>query len=194
MDGQEFIKAMTYLGVAYNKEFTQEQIKIWYSFFKEEKLEVFVNAIKRIVSKSKFLPSVADLKQEINLLKNPTLSLDVEEEWNKVLYVIRNHRLGKDEEEKQYLGEFTARIIDGMGWERLMQIQSKDIGVEHNRFKQMFESYQMSYSNSSVLNNSVRNLLENKRMDQLSDLDKELINKSNMNCLLIEEENDNFEI
>ena len=41
MNLQEFTKAMTFLGVAYNKEFTQEQVEIWYNFFAETKIEDF---------------------------------------------------------------------------------------------------------------------------------------------------------
>lgn len=61
---EDFINAMGVLGIAYNKEFTQTQIATWYEYFKNTKLEVFKGAVKSVVSKSKFLPSIAELLEE----------------------------------------------------------------------------------------------------------------------------------
>lgn len=61
---KEFIKAMSILGTAYNKEFTQEQIGIWYESFNDVDYELFKQAIKKIVKKNKFMPSIAELLDE----------------------------------------------------------------------------------------------------------------------------------
>ncbi len=64
----EFIVSMAVLGVAYNKSFTQDEIKIWYDYFKNTKFEILKQAIKNIIPKKKFLPSIAELLEECSVV------------------------------------------------------------------------------------------------------------------------------
>ena len=64
----EFIVSMAVLGVAYNKSFTQDEIKIWYDYFKTTKFEILKQAIKNIIPKKKFLPSIAELLEECSIV------------------------------------------------------------------------------------------------------------------------------
>lgn len=123
MNIEEFTKAMTFLGVAYNKEFSQEQIGVWYNFFADTKLEDFKNAIKRYISKSKYLPSIAEIKSELATLNVKELQLNAESEWELVLQAVRRwERLDNVAFEK-----ITQDTIKAIGIHRLEMIETSQV-------------------------------------------------------------------
>lgn len=70
MTEQEAVKGLTYLGMAYGKEFTQQECQLHYDFLKEYKYETFVTAIKNIIKTSKFLPKITELLEECEKCKD----------------------------------------------------------------------------------------------------------------------------
>ena len=64
MSKEQFLKAMIYLGTAYNKEYDRAFIQIWYEYFKNIDYTLFMKAVKRFVAKSKYPPSIAELLSE----------------------------------------------------------------------------------------------------------------------------------
>lgn len=125
MNIEEFTKAMAFLGVAYNKEFSQEQIGVWYNFFADTKLEDFKNAIKRYISKSKYLPSIAEIKSELATLNVKELQLNAESEWELVLQAVR--RWGR---------------LDNVAFEKITQDTIKAIGIHR---LEMIETSQVPF-------------------------------------------------
>jgi hypothetical protein len=61
MKQEEFVKGLTYLGMAYGKEYNQMETKQIYEFVKEYNYETFVKAINSIIRSSKFVPKIAYL-------------------------------------------------------------------------------------------------------------------------------------
>ncbi len=61
MTKEQFAKAMTYLGVVFNKEFTSSQVSVWYEYFNDVDEITFKNAIRKMAVKQKFLPAISDL-------------------------------------------------------------------------------------------------------------------------------------
>lgn len=61
---EEFTKGLSYLGLMYNKTYSQLETTMMYDFFKEYNYETFTAAIKNIVKTSSFIPKVADLIKE----------------------------------------------------------------------------------------------------------------------------------
>lgn len=78
MKQEEFVKGLTYLGLAYGKEFTQLETKQMYDFLKEYNYETFSKAIKNIIRTSKFIPKIADLIEECESCKSTTRNEVVE--------------------------------------------------------------------------------------------------------------------
>lgn len=64
MTEQELVKGLTYLGTAYDKEYSKMECELHYDFLKEYNYETFVKAIKSIIKKSKFLPKITELLEE----------------------------------------------------------------------------------------------------------------------------------
>lgn len=61
MKAIEFTKEIKILAMSYNKDFTEETISLWYEQFKDLKKDNLHNAIKKIITTSKFMPSIAEL-------------------------------------------------------------------------------------------------------------------------------------
>lgn len=64
MTEQELVKGLTYLGAAYGKEYNKIECEQHYDFLREYTYETFVNAVKNIIKKSKFLPKISELVEE----------------------------------------------------------------------------------------------------------------------------------
>ena len=127
MNKEQFVKGITFLAIAYNKEFTEEQISVWYEFFKDEDYDNFRNAVKRIIPKSQFIPSIAQLKQEITLLKTPALQLKADEEWEKVRAAISKFGYYRAEEGMKSLNPVTAGVVRMLGgWSAICQSTNGD--------------------------------------------------------------------
>lgn len=69
MGKDEFVESMTYLGLAFNKTFTKNELILHYDFLKEYDDEVFTKAVKNIIRKSKFLPKINELIEECEIVK-----------------------------------------------------------------------------------------------------------------------------
>lgn len=69
MNREQFLKGFKFLNIAYNKEFTDEQVIVWYDFFKQEDYEIFRIAVKNIIKTNKYMPSISELVDEINYVK-----------------------------------------------------------------------------------------------------------------------------
>lgn len=72
MTEKEFSEDMTYLGLAYGKEFTPNELRVYYDFLKDYSDETLMKAIKNIIKESKFLPKVTELIEACDKYKEKT--------------------------------------------------------------------------------------------------------------------------
>lgn len=61
MTKEQFKDSMAYLGLAYDKKYTANELELHYDFLKEYSDETFMKAIKTIIRESRFLPKVNEL-------------------------------------------------------------------------------------------------------------------------------------
>lgn len=158
MNIEEFTKAMTFLGISYSKEFTQKQIKVWYEFFKDTSSETFKIAIKRLIATNKFLPSIAEINQEIALIDNPHLGLDPLEEWEKVLKLIRKHGFYKPNEAFKEMNLLTKNVVEQLGWGNLCM--SENIVWLKKEFVEIFKNKQQGIESLEMLAEPVMTMAE----------------------------------
>lgn len=123
MTKKEFLKGMTYLGVAYSKEVSEKQIELWYEFFENYKYDDFRSAVKRIVQRQNFFPTIADLKKELTKITNPMLQLNAEEEFEKVRKAIRRYGHYRLEKLMNSLEPYTAEITRRIGINRICEAE-----------------------------------------------------------------------
>lgn len=160
MSKEQFIKGLKYLGIAYNKEFDEEQATVWYDFFKDVDYEVFRQAVKRIIPKNKFLPSIAELKHEIAQITNPVLQMNVDVEWDIVIKLIRKYGTYITREQFNELKPLTMKVVKTIGWRRLCM--SENIEFERKTFYDIFNSYQKRSEESSLMQTNF--LIESERL------------------------------
>lgn len=167
MSIEEFTKAMVFLGMSYDKEFTQDKIKVWYEMFKENNINEFKIAIKRLIVSSKYLPSIAEIKSEIALLNHKELQLNPDEEWELVLSAVRKY--GKLD--NVYFEEITQNTIRAIGQHRLETIETSQIPFMKKEFIDIWLSkkdgiQQYSIQNSNTLSYKEQLMLEQKQIDE----------------------------
>lgn len=61
MKDYELVQGMQMLGMAYGKDFTQQECELYYEFLREYSNETFKTAVKNIIRTSKFLPKINEL-------------------------------------------------------------------------------------------------------------------------------------
>ena len=125
MNKEKFLKIMTYMGIAYNKEFTKEQLEVWYSFFKEYTDEELNNAVKKIINTEKYLPSIAQVKEEIAKMKVVGIP-EAEEEWQEVLKAVSRYGSYRQDEALASLKPYTAKIVGYIGYQRICMAESDE--------------------------------------------------------------------
>lgn len=114
MTQQEFTSHMTFMGMAYNKEFSPEQMGVWYTFFADVDGKSFISAIKRLIVKSKYMPSIADIKDELVTLEIG-IPLDADAEWERVRKAISKYGYYRQDEAMASLPEVTAKTVRRLG-------------------------------------------------------------------------------
>ena len=60
----DFIKGMKLLQGSYSKDFTEDELQIWYIQFENINTDTFYKAINNIVRTSKFMPSIAEILEK----------------------------------------------------------------------------------------------------------------------------------
>lgn len=98
MKKEEFIKCMTYLGMAYNKAYSKFELEQHYEFLSEYSYEELKKAIKDIIKASKFLPKINELIEECENVKK-------ENKLN-ILETMKNDGYFKNEWEYEKVSKF----------------------------------------------------------------------------------------
>lgn len=81
----ELTKGLSYLGIAYGKEYTKIEVQQHYDFLKEYSYETFIMATKSIIKSSKFLPKISEILEECEKQK-VEVKFDIIEFMNKQGY------------------------------------------------------------------------------------------------------------
>lgn len=155
MKREEFVKCMGFLSSAYKQDFNKDELNVWYEFFKDDNLENLKQVIKNIILKNKYLPSIAELKEELNYINNPQLKISADNEWLKVKNAIREYGIYNSEDALNSMSTLTKKAIKTLGgWETIC------LSEEGDWLRKNF----ISIYNS--LNNDVKEqcLLENKKL------------------------------
>lgn len=64
MSKEDFLKVITRLGMAYNKNFDNSTMALWYDYLKDCDYEILKATVKRVILNNKYMPSIAELKEE----------------------------------------------------------------------------------------------------------------------------------
>lgn len=76
MNKEEFKKEIAKLQVAYNKEFTKEQSRLWFKEFMTVDIREFEQAIDKTIKEVVFIPNIADVRTRIAINPNDYYTSD----------------------------------------------------------------------------------------------------------------------
>lgn len=165
MTDKEFIKAMTFLSIAFDKDLDSKQINIYYSYFKNENYDVIKNTFKRIIATRKFFPTVSDIKQELEIIKNPELENNAEEEWGKVLFAIRKYGSYGALEAMESFSPLTQTIVRSLGgFSELCFCGSLDF--KRKDFIKMYNNMKSDIVRATMTDSSLRTNKESEIIDK----------------------------
>lgn len=118
MTKEDFIKCIKMLSIAYNKDFTEEQVEVWYSMLGEYTIEEFSKAIQDLIKTEEYLPSIAHITKAI--AKQQTSNFpSAEDEWQEVINSIHQFGYYRQEQALKSLKPYTAKIVNYIGFERI---------------------------------------------------------------------------
>ena len=164
MNKETFLKIMTYMGIAYNKEITQEQLEVWYSFLKDYNEVELNNAVKQLINTEKYMPSIAEIKEQIAKTKLSNVP-EAEDEWQEVLKSVR--RFGSYNQDKAIasLKPYTAKIVGYIGYQRICMAESDEQVWNKKEFISEYNSLKdKEIENLQIGNNKREFLLDNVKM------------------------------
>ena len=117
-----------------SKEEALLMIQLWKKDFENEEEETFKKAIDRLRQKSKYLPSIAEIKSELATLNVKELQLNAESEWELVLQAVRRWgRLDNVAFEK-----ITQDTINAIGIHRLEMIETSQVPFIKKEFVEIW--------------------------------------------------------
>lgn len=159
MNKEDFLQCMKLLGTAYNKEFDEEQVEVWYSMLHEYKIEDLTRAIKELIKTETHLPTIAHITKQIATYNVATLP-NGEDEWQEVLKAVRRYGSYREEEALKSLKPYTSRIVRLIGYYRICTStpeqqtwNRKEFIEEYNSLKyKVMENLQIGVSEKLMLN------------------------------------------
>lgn len=161
MTKEDFLEGITLLGVAYDKEFTKEQVEVWYSMLGGYTKEQLRTAIKELIKTETYLPTIAHITKQI--AKNQINEIpSAEDEWEEVLRVVHKYGTYRQDKALESLRPYTAYIVKHIGY----QIICLSTDNTWNR-KEFIEEYNQLKEREKELiqiGNNDYKMLENKEL------------------------------
>lgn len=151
MTKKEFAFGLKILQSSYSRDFSEEDIKIWYMQFKEEDGLTFHKAVKNIIRTSRFMPSIADILYEIKKIEIPDLTLNYEQEFENVRKAIRQYGSYRTAQLMASLKPKTRETVRRIGLQRICECDQDKLKFIKNEFKEIFENMQdYDYQNTLI--------------------------------------------
>ena len=158
MTRQEFAKACIILQTefeGFELIKNKERFNMWFEMFVDEEYEVFVTAIKKYVLTSPFKPTVAALREQIMLIKNPYTDFTCEDSWKEVQDAIRYCGYYNELEAMARMSPITQSIVRSLGYKYLCT--SEDQMADRAHFIKMFDAHSKREKDNLMLPSSVKN-------------------------------------
>jgi hypothetical protein len=172
MTESEFSFMYSFLCEAYNKEINENQMLVWYDFFKEYDQLTFKNAIVQCINESKFFPTIADIKQKLVKQTSLEAGLKADEEYDKVIEAIRQYGYMREEEALNSLNPLTRNIVRRIGYQELCCADINREYILRSAFIKSFESEQEDFIRYELSNNT-----DTEEMKLICERNKEFLNR-----------------
>lgn len=139
MDFDKFkllVKGMKSIYTAPNFLPDEFAVKMWYSFLKDYSYEVLSLAIQKFVVKSKYPPTVAELRQ-LAVEVTQGASNDWGKGWEQVNKAIRYYGYYQEKEALETMDDITRQTVQRLGFQNLCM--SENLANDRANFRMIFE-------------------------------------------------------
>lgn len=171
MNKEKFLKIMTYMGIAYNKEITKEQLEVWYSFLKDYSEDQLNNAVKQIINTEKYMPSIAQIKEQIAKMQMSEVP-EAEDEWQDVLRAVREFGSYNQQKALNSLKPYTAKIVGYIGYQRICMAESEEQIWNKKEFIAEYNALKDKEINNLQIGNKNGLFLSNKVVKEIGDIEE----------------------
>lgn len=159
MNKEDFIKGMKILGEAYNKDFTESQVELWYQMLGGYTKKEFKDAILELIKTEEYLPSIAKITKTIAKSKTSHLP-KAEDEWQDVIRAVRQFGSWDEEGALESLKPYTRKIVQHIGFKRICMASPEEqtwnkkdfIGEYNSLTDKLVENLQLGVSEMKLLN------------------------------------------
>lgn len=174
MTEKETVKIITFLANNYTeiknrtKEEKQTMIKVWHECLKDLDYEIVLEAIKKTIMKSKFIPTIAEIREYATEIINPTEQQAPVELWNRAWKLIGRASRVTDEEFSQEPIEI-QRFFGSI-------YMLRDYGMQEDLNIDVLRSNFISQCNLIQANEKEKKLIPTEMRDRLSELTQKFLN------------------
>lgn len=163
------------------KEEVEFMSEIWQRKFNKYNYSEMNIVADRLSTRLNFMPSISEIIKELELMRNPHLQENAEEEWEKVLIAIRKGKLLNE----SGISERTKNVCKAIGIIKLMELEESQSQWVRKQFIEMFENKKELDIDVISTNKKSLSINELKRLSEL-DIDTSKLNDIEMERLLNE--------
>ena len=135
------------------KEPSEEQAKIWLSFFANVSPDDFLMAIREHVAGNKHIPTISEINDILNG-SNSTWELG----WRKVREAIRRFGSYNTAEAKRFLGKYW-QVAEVIGWNTLCTCNSDEMVAHRANFRLAYENIKKRQDKQNNVSRQSANIL-----------------------------------
>lgn len=167
MNLEEFKKIMYVLQEYYNETISPVKMKLYYENLQDMTEEDLKKVMKYIVRSERRFPTIADIRKAHIDIKSGVE--DADEEWGEVLKAVRTYGYYKQDEFLESLKPKTRHVVERLGAERLLTMESQNVPMERKAFIDLYKAHKY-YDDKQQITNEFR---ENK--ERIQDLTKDFL-------------------
>ena len=98
-------------------------MRLWEMMFTEVPKEKFEKAVARVITTSKFFPTVAEIMENLKENSHPVAI----EAWGEVTAAIKKYGWVKPDEAHESLSPLTRKVVESIGWLDICQSEESDV-------------------------------------------------------------------
>ncbi len=149
--------------------------EVYLKTFNKYSYEEMINVVERMAVKSKWLPSVAEIIEELEKVRTHELQLNANEEWEIVIQAVRKYGYYQPQEAFKMFKPFTERIIRHIGWNRICESDYEQMVWIKREFVELFENKKQSEYELLAMREEILTLNELMKLAEIKSRESNLL-------------------
>lgn len=138
MNRAETVQLLAFITAFYpDWKLTEATIEAWHEMLRDLEFEVAKTAVKRVISRKRYLPTVAEIREEAASLLRPEL-MSGEEAWALVADAVREFGYYREMDARERMPALVERVVRAIGWDEICL--SEEPGVVRAHFIRLYEA------------------------------------------------------